>query len=169
VRKALVKADEITLELLAQTTIGMLELDLPRYAGIHEYEMIPKAYQFLRACKRELEDAPTRIARFNALNSEGAEGPATWTDIRKATRPDNERLIKFFEQNREWAMRLRPRSKPNNGAPEWPLNCKEMVLPKTSLPYLKIAFEGWLEQEISKNLVRKRTARARKKKVKKSS
>jgi hypothetical protein len=107
VKTAIVKPDEITLELLARTTIGMIGPGSEKYAGVHQYEMmIPKAYQFLRSCKNELENKlenePARIARYNALHSEGTEGPANWTDIRNVTHRDDKKIIKFFEQNPDW-------------------------------------------------------------------
>jgi hypothetical protein len=146
-----VKTDEITLEVLARTAIEMNRL--PKYADVNEYEMIPKAYQFLRACKMELEGAPARIAKFNAHHSEGTEAPATWDDIRKLTHQerDDEKLIKFFEDNTYWRSLLRPVSKPNDEEVlEWPLNCKQTVLPKTALQDLIAAFEEWWKEEKSK-------------------
>ena len=171
VETATAKTEEITLEVLARTAIEMNRL--PKYADVNEYEMIPKAYQFLRACKMELEGAPSRIAKFNAHHAEGTEGPATWDDIRKLTHQerDDEKLIKFFEDNTYWRSLLRSVSKPNEEVPneevpKWPADCKQMVLPKTALQDLKAAFEEWWQQEKSK--ISQANATGGKKKVEKS-
>ncbi|MGA8480890.1 MAG: hypothetical protein WB696_23240 [Chthoniobacterales bacterium] len=139
--------DRITLDLLARTTFELKRLHDDR----NELELISTAYDFLRSCQVELENAPKRIAKMIAHNS----GPLIgWKllqqDVADSDRRES-RLLQFFEENSYWARKLlwtngETRGEGNKLSIE---ALRKAKFPATGVPDIKEAFAEWHKEKNS--------------------
>jgi len=167
VKTAIVKADEITLELLAKTTFELKRLK--KYKNRNEFELIPVAHGFLDFCKAELVNCKQR--KIALLANDFRKDPtipipynlSEWAIAEKEIAGSDrrtERLLQFFKENPDQQFCLTCVADENS--PEGLLSLaklKRSSVKTVYIPKSSAAFEEWDAQKTSEQNKRNRSSK----------